>query len=193
MDLNESSLLFTRARGGSTEAIGAVFERYGNRLHALIRLRLGPNLRRRLESRDIPQATLLKAFKGIDRFDGSGTRSLMAWLGTIAQAEICDQADFYGRRKRDSGRDTSLDAKVEQVAERVRSEASRLQLMADTERLERAIDALDEAHREVILLRSFEELSFREVGERLGKSPDASRMLFARAMAALTLQMRELS
>ncbi len=192
MDAKESSRLFTQAGDGSGEAIGTVFERYGDRLHALIRLRLGPNLRRRLESRDILQATLLKAFQGIDRFDGAGSRSLMAWLGTIAQAEICDQADFYGRKKRDFGRDTSLDVGVERVAERVRSEASRLQLEADAERLERAIDALGEAHREVILLRSFEELSFREVGERLGKSPDASRMLFARAMAALTRKMREL-
>ncbi len=193
MDQRQSSLLFTQARGGSPEAIGALFERYGNRLHALIRLRLGPDLRRRLESRDILQATLLKAFKGIERFDGSGTRSLMAWMGTIAQAEICDQADFYGRQKRDSGRDTSLDMKVERVVERVRTEVSRLQLKEDAERLERAIEALDEAHREIVLLRSFEELSFREAGERLGKSPDAARMLFARAMAALTLKMRELS
>ena len=74
----------------------------------------------------------------------------------------------------------------------MRSEASRLQLKQDTERLERAIEALDEGHREVVLLRSFEELSFPEIGQRLGKSPDASRMLFARAMAALTFKMREL-
>ena len=81
--------------------------------------------------------------------------------------------------------------KVERVVDRVRTEVSRLQLKADAERLERAIEALDEAHREIILLRSFEELSFREAGERLSKSPDAARMLFARAMAALTLKMRE--
>ena len=117
----------------------------------------------------------------------------MAWLGTIARAEICDQADFYGRKKRDVARDTTLEAKVERVADEVRSEASRLQLQEDSERLERAIDALSESHREVILLRKFEELSFREIGERLGKSPDACRMLLARAMTALTLKMRELS
>ncbi len=193
MNAEPSSLLFDRARGGSPDAVGALFERYGDRLHALIRLRLGPQLRRRLESRDILQATMLKAFRGIDRFDGSGSRSLMAWLGTIAQAEICDQADFHGRQKRATARETSLDGKVEPVVQRVRTEASRLQLQADSEQLERAIDALSEPYREVILLRSFEELSFREIGERLDKTADASRMLFARAMAALTLKMRELA
>lgn len=192
MDLEEGSQLFEQARRGSRNAVGAIFERYGGRLHALIRLRLGPHLRCRVESRDILQETLLKAFRGFERFDGSGSTSIMAWLGTIARDEICDQADFYGRKKRDAARETTLDAHVAGVADEIRSEASRLELQEDSERLEKAIDSLDEAHREVILMRSFEELSFPEIGERLGKSPDACRMLLARAMTALTLKMREL-
>ncbi len=193
MPPQESSRLFERAQQGSREAINAVFERYGDRLHALIRLRLGPQLRRRLESRDILQATLLKAFKGIERFHGSGSRSLMAWMGTIARDEICDQADFYGRQKRDAGRDTTLDERVDPLVRQVHTEASRLQLKADSKRLEQALDALGEAQREVILLRHFEELSFPEIGERLGKSPDACRMQLARAMTALTLKLREIA
>jgi DNA-directed RNA polymerase specialized sigma24 family protein len=39
----------------------------------------------------------------------------------------------------------------------------------------------------VILLRSFEELSFPQIAAILGKSEDACRMQFARAMTALTL------
>jgi len=190
MDLQDDSRLFREARQGSREAIGAVFERYGDRLHALIRVRLGPQLRRRLESRDILQATLLKAFQGFERFEGSGSASLMAWMGTIARDEICDQAERFGRQKRDMARDTTLDERVEALTEPIRSETSRIQLQADSERLVEALDALKEEHREVILLRSYEELSFREIGERLGKSPDACRMLLARAMTALTMRMR---
>ena len=52
------------------------------------------------------------------------------------------------------------------------------------------LETLSEAHREVILLRQFEELSFPEIAARLGKTDDASRMLFARAMAQLTLALR---
>jgi RNA polymerase sigma factor (sigma-70 family) len=55
-------------------------------------------------------------------------------------------------------------------------------------RLERAIEGLDPAHRDVILLRKFEELSFREIAGRMGRSEDACRMLLARALAALTLE-----
>lgn len=189
MDTEDRSSLFAAVRQGSRTALDQVFARYGDRLHALIRLRLGPDLRRRLESRDILQATLLKAFRGFDRFEGAGSRSLMAWMGTIAQAEICDQAKHHGRQKRDNRRETTLATQLP-IAGDVRSEVSRLALAEDSRRLEGAIEALSEPHREVILLRSFEELSFREVGERLGKSPDACRMLYARALTALTLEMR---
>ena len=48
-------------------------------------------------------------------------------------------------------------------------------------------------HFEVILLRKYEELTFPEIGERLGKSADACRMLYARAMTALTRKIQEIS
>ena len=62
----------------------------------------------------------------------------------------------------------------------------------EAERLEAALETLSPAHREIILLRKFEELSFAEIGRRLGKSEDACRMLLARAMTALTLTLAEI-
>ena len=63
-------------------------------------------------------------------------------------------------------------------------------LNEEAERLERALEALPDAQREVIILRKLEELTFPEIAARLGKSEDACRMMFARAMAALTLRLR---
>lgn len=185
----DGSILLREARRGSPEAVSALLERYGPRLHLLIRARLGRYLRRRLESRDILQATLLQAFQDLDRFEGSGSRSLMAWLGTIAVHEIRDQAEFHGRLKRDAAREYTLCSAIDPVARQLRSEVSRLQLQEETEQLEKALDELREEHREILLLRGLEELSFPEVAERLGKSPDACRMLYARAKAALALKM----
>ena len=70
--------------------------------------------------------------------------------------------------------------------------AVRLVLEEGLEQLERGLESLDEPQREVIVLRKFEELSFTEIGERMGRSPDACRMLLARAMTALTLSMQEM-
>jgi DNA-directed RNA polymerase specialized sigma24 family protein len=43
------------------------------------------------------------------------------------------------------------------------------------------------------MLRKFEELGFAEIGERLGKTEDACRVAFARAMAALTVRLGPVS
>lgn len=180
--------ILREARQGSPEAASALVERYGGRLHALIRARLGARLRRRLESRDILQATLMRAFHGLHRFDGEGSGSFIAWLGAVAQAEICDQADFHRRRRRELAREETLDSRLDVVDRQVRSEVSRLQLARDLERLAEAVDGLAGDQREVVLLRSFEELPFKEVGVRMGRSADACRMLYARALAKLALR-----
>ncbi|MEM9597408.1 MAG: RNA polymerase sigma factor [Acidobacteriota bacterium] len=173
----------------SDTAVDARFRRYGSRLMGLIRGRMGPSLRRRLESRDVLQQTLLKAYQRLDQFAGAGDASWMAWLGAIARNEIRDHAKFHRREGRDAGRDVPLEvaAGVPQVAPR--SEVSRLHLQSQARALERAIRALDRGHRDVLVLRRFEELSYPEIGRILSKSPDACRMLYSRAMAALTLEL----
>ncbi|MHC4632191.1 MAG: sigma-70 family RNA polymerase sigma factor, partial [Planctomycetota bacterium] len=54
------------------------------------------------------------------------------------------------------------------------------------DRLAKAIDALKPEYREVIVLTKVEGLSYSQIGDKLGRSADAARMLFSRAMAALT-------
>ena len=190
MTRQESTVLLREARQGSREALGELYARYGTRLQAFIRMRLGRDLRARVESRDILQATLLKSFERLAQFEGSDGATLMGWLMRIAENEIRDQADFQHRQRRDVAADLPIDAGGIDVAARVRSALSDAVMNEEAERLGAALEALDPDHREVIVLRKLEELSFREVAARMGRSEDACRMLLARAMVALTVQMR---
>jgi RNA polymerase sigma-70 factor (ECF subfamily) len=181
----EASAVIRAAGEGSSQALDRMFREVCPKLLRIIRLRLGPSLRRRLESQDILQATLLKAFERLDQFEGSGSGSLMAWLAAIARNEIRDQADFHQRKRRDLGMQDSMDGLPAELAAEIRSAVSLLHLREQEARLESALEALEPDHREVIVLRKLEELSFAEIGERMGRSADACRMLLARAMAAL--------
>ena len=181
------------ALGGSREALERVYERSAPRLLAFIRLRMGRTLRSKMESRDILQATLMKSFQHFDEFKGSDTQSLGAWLARIAEREIADRVDFHQRQRRDAAREEPLDIEAMGAAVRAPVKSALTQAILDEKarHLEAAMDTLSDAHREIILLRKFEELSFGEIARRLDKSEDACRMLLARAMVALTLAMND--
>jgi RNA polymerase sigma-70 factor, ECF subfamily len=192
MDRASSTAVLRQALSGSDAALEALYGKICPRLLAFIRLKMGPSLRARLESRDILQTTLLKSFEHLEDFEGSDARSLLGWMMRIAEHEIRDRADFHGRQRRDADLEENVGDHADLRA-RTRSALSRLILDEQTERLDAALATLSDAHREVILLRTFEELPFAEIGRILGRSEDATRMLFARAMTALTLALSKTS
>lgn len=188
MSAGETSQLFERGRSGSPEALNAFYERAAHKLLAVIRLRLGRSLRSELESRDILQAVLLKSFARLSQVEHPD--KVMAWLARMAENEIRDRVDFLSRQRRDVARRVPIEDRAEQIPAPVRQALSQAIENERSEYLERALESLSESQRELILLRKLEELSFAEIGIRLGKSEDACRMAFARAMAALVLQMK---
>ena len=176
------------AVAGRPEAVDALYARVAPRILTYVRMRMGQSLRARMDSRDILQATLLKSFEHFAEFQGSGKPALMAWLARIAEREILDRADYHQRARRSAQREAPLSG--EDVLEaRVTSVLSSMIRDERADRLEAAMGGLSDAHREIILLRKFQELPFREIAARLGKSEDACRMLLARALSALTVRL----
>ncbi len=189
MDPQETTRLLRRAKDGEPDAVNALYGRVAGKLLALIRLRLGRSLRSQVESTDILQLTLLKSFEHLEQFEQIDGASLMAWLAKIAENEIRDRVDYQNRRRRDVRLQVPLETAHAGVAAAMRSALTQILIDERAERLEEALESLEPHYREVIVLRSYEELTFPEIGARLGKSEDACRMLFARAMAALTMRM----
>ncbi|NJD10716.1 MAG: sigma-70 family RNA polymerase sigma factor [Gemmatimonadetes bacterium] len=175
MSRQESTVLLRAARGGSPEALGELYARCGTRLLAFIRLRMGRDLRLRVESRDILQATLLKSFQRIQQFEGDDGATLMGWLVRIAENEIRDQVDYQHRQRRNVAAGVPIDAGGIDVPASVRSALSAAVLNEEAERLGAALETLDPDHREVIVLRKLEELSFKDVAARMGRSEDTCR------------------
>jgi RNA polymerase sigma-70 factor (ECF subfamily) len=184
----ETRELFERARGGSPHDLNAFYERSARKLLPLIRLRLGRTLRAEMESRDILQSVLCKSFEKLKQVQDPA--AVMSWLARMAENEIRDRADFYKRERRDA----ALRSPIEDAADvpaPVRQALSLAIVTEGVERLERAMEALPDAQREVIVLRKLEELTFPEIARRLNKTEDACRMSFSRAMAALTVTLAD--
>jgi len=191
MDRGSSTAVLREALAGSDAALDLLYERVGPRLLSFIRVKMGRGLRARLESRDILQAAFLKSFQHLEEFEGQDGRSLLGWMMRIAEREIRDRVEFHQRGQRDARREDDIAGHAERLAARSRSALSRIILDERAARLEEALESLPEAHRRVILLRGFEELTFPEIARVLGKSEDACRMQYARAMTALTLALAD--
>jgi len=171
--------LVRRIQGGDPAAWNELYERYHDQLLLTVRMRMGPSLRRYLQSEDIFQSVALEAFQSLGRFEYRGEGSLDRFLRTLVLNKLRDRADTFAADKRSGA--VPLDGEVlSKAAGPSYRDAERY------ERLERALNALPAEQRELIVLRKLEGLTSRETAAQLGQSDDATRKAFSRAMARLT-------
>lgn len=153
------------AQRGDTSAFEALVRRYGPRLY---RFALA-TLRDEESARDIVQETLLIAWRDLPRLRRA--ERFWSWLGGIALR----QARSASRRP------THLLST--QVVEPITAEQ-----FSSTE-LRSALDSLDEAHREVLLMRYLLGLSEKEAAHALGVRVGTVKSRTARARDRLAISM----
>ncbi len=187
--------LLARFKEGDREALNRLYERYFDRLHAVVRLRTGPKLRTKMESLDIVQDAFLASLRGLDRFSYRGEGDFFHWICRVAENRIRDQAEHFAAGKRDISRERPLEVQrastqsffgpISELATST-SPATKVARAEDIQRLEQAVDALPEEQREALLLVRYEQLSLAEAAGIMKKTGDAVRMLVARAIVALS-------
>jgi len=192
---HKTQQLVTLAQNGDASALDHLYRVYGERVRWMVRLRMGRALRARMESMDLVQEVLIHAFRGLSKFTYTNEGDLVRWLSRITQNALRDRLDNLHAGKRDirkevpAGGSRSGDGSDSFGARAPLDAATPSVILSQREdlgRLEKAIDALKSEYREVIVLTKLEGLSYKEIGARMGRSPDAVRMLVSSAMAELT-------
>jgi RNA polymerase sigma-70 factor (ECF subfamily) len=187
--------LVTLAKGGNEPALGQLCRVYGERVRRIIRLRMGNELRSKLESMDMVQDVLMCAFRDLEEFTYTSEGDFLRWLGQIAENRIRDNLDKLHADKRDIRKEIPLqDDASTSNGERARvPEPARnttpsviLSKKEELDKLEKAIDKLKPEYKEVIIWAKIDGLSYKEIGNKLGKSADAVGHLLLRAMVSLT-------
>jgi RNA polymerase sigma-70 factor (ECF subfamily) len=194
-DVTQSFDLVRRAKQGDAQALNRLFERYYERVRAVVRMRLGSKLREVVESGDVLQETFKEAVVAFERFEIREDASIINWLARLAEHKIIGLADFHGARKRDHARNVPMpeldhpsstsplklehvDGSTQPLEKIVRNE--------EVDRVVRAIAELSEEHRELILHRNYMGASWEAVAKETGRpSAAAARMAHARAMIEL--------
>lgn len=122
---------------------------------------------------ELTQETFYQAIRSIHRFDGSC--KLSVWLCQIAK-------HLWYQHLRKAGRETAAEDFPEPLVPSAEDEA----LAGDGQvALLKRVHALPPQQREVVYLRSFGGLSFREIGDVLGRTEVWARVTFHRGREAL--------
>ncbi len=196
-DFDSTIQLVSAAQDGDRSAMERLFTRYLPRVRQIVALRMGRRLGRFMETDDIAQEALLKAFNGLDRFEHKSEGSFRNWLARCVECEIKDQVRKVDAKKRGAGKvyrfgDCSSDILVSSIFAGSGPSPSQVVQAADLEtEIEEALLAMPEHLREVIILRHLCDLSYDEIAETMGfNQVTTARKACSRALQKLKEQLR---
>lgn len=131
---------------------------------------------------ELTQETFLQAFLSLERFDGSC--KLSVWLCQIAR-------HLFYQHLRKTGREVPTEQS--RIPESVAADNTERAAVTKLELMDvlKEVQKLPSQMREVIYLRVMGQLSFREIGEIVGKSENWARVTFYRGKEQLLLKRRE--
>jgi RNA polymerase sigma-70 factor (ECF subfamily) len=164
------------------------FERYRERLLSVIYLRMGPDLRTRMDPEDVLQEVAIEAIHSWHTLDDPANAG--AWLVTLARRKVARiLRDQVGVAARDPRRERAVATDLPLADRRsgpvtVADRQDRLAL------LEAALERLPEHHREVVVLSRIEGLPAKEIAERMGKTENAIHLLLGRALKRLAKELQ---
>ncbi len=162
----EDAILIKECKKGNINAYGKLVNKYMKRAYNVaLYFTKDPN-----DAWDISQEGFLNAWKGIKRFDTR--RAFFPWLYTIIKNESLKKF----RRERKEMNLNQIPISI------IESPLKRLEEMEKIEKLRKAILKLDKEKQEIIYLRHFAEMSYKEIAESLNLSPGTvmSRLYYAR-------------
>jgi RNA polymerase sigma-70 factor (ECF subfamily) len=182
------------ARGGSRDSLGQLLEMYRPFLLLLARSELKADLQGKIGASDMVQETFLEAQRDFGRFRGRTHAELMAWLRRILVHNILNLHDhFLATGKRQASREMPLargpDSSGQELEAGIESPSRQAIIHEESLAMQEALDRLPETYRQVLRLRHYEQRSFEEIGHTLGKSAEASRKLWFRAVERLRVEL----
>lgn len=173
--------LVSAAQGGDQDAFARLVERSQDKVyHLAYRMTGSPE-----DAADLTQEAFLNAWRGLARFGGQSTFS--TWLYRLT-SNVC--IDFLRRQSRREALSMTVEepggeSRQADLPDERWSPERALARREDLRALEEALAALSPDHRQVLLLREIEGLSYAEIAQCLGLEAGTVKSRIARARLAL--------
>ena len=174
--------LVERAKAGSAEAVSRLVERHQDPLYAFLYRFVGHEA----DAEDLCQEVFVKALRNLKTFEG-GSR-FRTWLFAIAANAARDR---LRRRRRENGRAYADESELARMAAPARSDPETVVIMERRDAVHDAIAALPPRERVAVILSTWHELSYAEIGGVIECSPNAVGSLLCRARKRLASRLAD--
>jgi RNA polymerase sigma-70 factor (ECF subfamily) len=184
--LNPDDLLIERVKGGDVAAYNDIVTRYYDRIYA----RVSQLLKDKQDAEEVTQDAFIRAQRGLENFRGDA--SFSTWLYQIATNLAHNRYWYWFRRKRDQS--ISLDQPLGEDGDmtlenlmpcEAESPAEAAVTQEFVDRVGECMQGLNQKHKEVLVLRNVNNLSYDEIADQLGISVGTVKSRIARARESL--------
>ena len=195
----DAASLLRAASSGDPDALGRLLEMYRNYVGLLARTQLDRRLRSKVSPSDVVQDTFLNAKRAFSQFRGSSEVEFVGWLRRILARRLAEIVRHYVTEQRDVNLEVKIQLQLDQssvafVSAMAANDASPSEHAIHKEQgvqLANALANLSCEYREVLVLRHLESLRFADVAQRMGRSLNSVKNLWARAIVKLREQLEE--
>ena len=206
MTETESSVeeLVELAASGHPDALGDLLQSFRDQLVRIISFRMDPRLRGRLDADDIVQDAFIEATERFEAYVAKPDMPFFLWLRFITVQKLFQMHRRHlGVKSRDAGREISIysspcpQATSAVLAAHLLGKQTSPSLAAmraeTTNRVEKALNSMNEVDREILALRRFEKLKNDQVAKLLNISKTAASNRYIRALERLQKEVKELT
>jgi RNA polymerase sigma-70 factor (ECF subfamily) len=154
---------------------------------------IGPEIQAKVGASDLVQETFVEAQRHLAEFRGRSRAELRAWLRKILECRLSNlRRSYLATEKRDARREVTIETLVagsngdgDILASRSPSPSNHAVQAELRSALDRALVRLPEHYRQAVVWRHHEQLSWDEIGRRIGCTADAARKVWGRAIREL--------
>ncbi len=172
----------------SIQTTVAFLEHHRPKLMAIARELLASDMQAKFGASDVVQQTLLDAWKDWPTVRSTRPEQLMSWLKKLLKNNMLDASKAFRKSKKRS-LDRELSGRTEFLERRIQDPASMFISDEDLQMVWEAMRRLPSVHQQILRWHFLEGLSFHQIGDRVGRSRDATRMMCARCIKWLSIEL----
>lgn len=203
LDIKEPDRERLLLQAGGLDALADLFGEHQQALERIVRFRLEPSLRSRLDPADILQESFVQISRRVQEYIDGVPVSFFVWIRQKTIQTMIDVQRGHLNEKRDAMRElsiappnfgqTSCVSIARLLLDDMTSPSQAAVRAEEVEQLQNALESMNETDREVLMMRHFEHLNNQQTAEALGLSPTAASNRYIRAAARLSDILKDLS